>query len=115
MVLSGFPADVSEGDQIDHHRAGGARGRDSVVRGLLLRMGRPSSSGPAGPMLEAAVEGARSAGAQAIEGYPVDTEGGTKPGALYTGTIELYERNGFEERLRPASGRRVVMQRVLAD
>jgi GNAT superfamily N-acetyltransferase len=67
------------------------------------------------PMLEAAVEGARSAGAQAIEGYPVDTEGGTKPGALYTGTIELYERNGFEERLRPASGRRVVMQRVLAD
>jgi hypothetical protein len=27
----------------------------------------------------------------------------------------LYERNGFKEHLRPASGRRVVMKRLLAD
>ncbi|ADB33157.1 GCN5-related N-acetyltransferase [Kribbella flavida DSM 17836] len=65
------------------------------------------------PMLAAAVEAARKGGARAIEGYPVDTEGGSKPGALYTGTIELYVRNGFTEVVRPSSGRRVVMRREL--
>ena len=65
------------------------------------------------PMLAAAVDLAGQAGASAVEGYPVDDEGGSRRGAVCTGTIGLYERAGFSLHRRPDGGRRVVMRRDL--
>lgn len=69
-------------------------------------------------LLAGAVEHARASGAQAIEGYPVDAEGG--PVDLisgYVGTVAVFERAGFQ-RIQPTSGRsggrsRWVMRRSL--
>lgn len=55
--------------------------------------------GVAGALLAAAVEHARSAGAVAVEGYPVDPsaapEGRTSDSGAYTGTRSMFERAGF--------------------
>ncbi|MFD6416133.1 GNAT family N-acetyltransferase [Streptomyces sp. NPDC060194] len=52
--------------------------------------------GVASDLLEGAVEHARAHGAPAVEGYPVDPEGGrVNPTLAYVGTMEMFERNGF--------------------
>ena len=73
-------------------------------------------SGVSAAMLDAAVSHARSAGAAALEGYPVDTSSGRMPPAaeLYTGTVRLFTRAGFTEHRRPPTGRRVIMRHSLA-
>ena len=47
-------------------------------------------------LLDGAVEHARAAGAELVEGYPVDT-GGAKVDVIsgYVGTVELFEKHGF--------------------
>ncbi|MER5870733.1 GNAT family N-acetyltransferase [Streptomyces sp. NPDC002044] len=52
--------------------------------------------GVASGLLEGAVEHARSHGAPAVEGYPVDPEGGrVNPTLAYVGTMDMFERAGF--------------------
>ena len=65
--------------------------------------------------MTAAVAAARSRGATALEGYPVDTDTGRMPAAaeLFTGTVRLFARAGFEVARRPPTGRRVVMRHPL--
>ncbi|HEU5129185.1 MAG TPA: GNAT family N-acetyltransferase [Glycomyces sp.] len=71
-------------------------------------------SGIAGAMLEAAVAHARDRGASVLEGYPVDTEDGTRKGDIHSGTIGLFTRAGFAMHRRPPEGsRRVVMRKTL--
>jgi len=72
-------------------------------------------TGVSAAMLDAVVTHARAAGAAALEGYPVDTSSGRvpPPAELYTGTVTLFTRAGFEVHRRPATGRRVVMRRTL--
>ncbi|HEY6595535.1 MAG TPA: GNAT family N-acetyltransferase [Asanoa sp.] len=71
--------------------------------------------GVAEAMLAAAVRAARRGKAGALEGYPVDTDTGPVPPAaeLYTGTVRLFERAGFEVARRPVTGRRIIMRRAL--
>jgi GNAT superfamily N-acetyltransferase len=61
-------------------------------------------------LLTAAVDHARSRGARALEGYPIDVqERGTVSSAdLYHGTLSLFEGAGFEVDARPSLGRAVV-------
>jgi GNAT superfamily N-acetyltransferase len=69
--------------------------------------------GVAKTLLDAAVDHARSSGATAIEGYPVDTNGAQKDAAsIYTGTVGLFEGVGFTRHraARPGTNR-VVMRR----
>lgn len=55
-------------------------------------------------LLAGAVDHARSHGAELIEGYPVDTEGGRVDVISgYVGTVDLFERAGFE-RAAPTTG-----------
>jgi GNAT superfamily N-acetyltransferase len=70
--------------------------------------------GVAEAMLAAAIEAAARNGAAALEGYPVDTDTGRRPppAELYTGTVRLFARAGFDVARRPATGRRVVMRRT---
>jgi GNAT superfamily N-acetyltransferase len=50
------------------------------------------------PLLEGAVEFARSQGAHAIEGYPVDNEGAKVDLTMaYVGTRDLFEKAGFRK------------------
>lgn len=69
-------------------------------------------------LLTGAVEHARLAGAQAIEGYPVDAAGGPVDVISgYVGTVTLFERGGFQ-RAEPTAGHsggrsRWVMRRTL--
>ena len=52
--------------------------------------------GVAHALLEAAVEYAREHGATLLEGYPVDTDGGSVPAAnAFKGTVAMFERAGF--------------------
>ncbi|APU39070.1 MULTISPECIES: GNAT family N-acetyltransferase [unclassified Streptomyces] len=52
--------------------------------------------GVASGLLEGAVEHARENGAPAVEGYPVDPEGGrVNPTLAYVGTMDMFERAGF--------------------
>ncbi|MFE2362919.1 GNAT family N-acetyltransferase [Streptomyces virginiae] len=52
--------------------------------------------GVASGLLEGAVEQARANGAPAVEGYPVDPEGGrVNPTLAYVGTMDMFERAGF--------------------
>jgi len=52
--------------------------------------------GVAAALLTGAVEHSRRHGAQVLEGYPVDPEGGRISGALaYVGTTPMFERAGF--------------------
>ena len=56
-------------------------------------------------LLEGAVEHAAASGAELVEGYPVET-GGARVDVIsgYVGTVELFERAGFE-RAAPTKGR----------
>lgn len=70
------------------------------------------------PLLEGAVAYARSQGAPAIEGYPVDNRGAkVDPTMAYVGTRALFERAGFVHASDTSSVingfPRVVMQRAL--
>ncbi|WP_030759168.1 GNAT family N-acetyltransferase [Streptomyces sp. NRRL F-2664] len=57
--------------------------------------------GVASGLLEGAVEHARANGAPAVEGYPVDPEGGrVNPTLAYVGTMDMFERAGFRRILR---------------
>jgi GNAT superfamily N-acetyltransferase len=72
---------------------------------------RHRRGGVAAALLAAAVEHAKTQGARAVEGYPVDTGGERRPsGDLFTGTVPLFARAGFREHARPTSGRRVVLR-----
>jgi GNAT superfamily N-acetyltransferase len=70
-------------------------------------------SGVARALLDAAAAHAKRHGASIVEGYPVDTDQGRAPAAaeLFTGTVNLFARAGFEVHERPRSGRRVIMRR----
>ncbi len=75
-------------------------------------------TGVAEALLAAAVDHARSSGARIVEAYPVRTEGRRMPSsAVYTGTLGMFERAGFEvvaETGSRAQGRaRVVVRRQL--
>lgn len=69
-------------------------------------------------LLAGAVDHARSHDAEAVEGYPVETGGGRVDVISgYVGTVELFERSGFE-RAAPTQGRsggqpRWVMRKIL--
>jgi GNAT superfamily N-acetyltransferase len=68
-------------------------------------------SGVAGALLAAAADQAREGGASIVEGYPVDTSRGKATAAdLYTGTVSLFTRAGFQVHERPPTGRRVIMR-----
>lgn len=55
-------------------------------------------SGVAAALLDAAVEHARANGAVAVEGYPLDPEGGRAPtSSAYVGVLPMFEAAGFEE------------------
>jgi hypothetical protein len=57
-------------------------------------------------LLDGAVDHARAGGAQAVEGYPVDPEGGRiDQTSGYVGTVGLFEAHGFS-RVAPTTGRR---------
>ena len=69
-------------------------------------------------LLSGAVDHADACGAEVVEGYPVET-GGSRVDVIsgYVGTVELFERAGFE-RAAPTTGRsggrpRWVMRKVL--
>ncbi len=70
--------------------------------------------GVAAALLAKAADYARANGASIVEGYPVDTEEG-KPAELFTGTVNLFARAGFAVHARPATGRRVIMRKVVSD
>ena len=55
--------------------------------------------GVAQELLSAAVEFARSRGAEVIEAYPVDTSGLKSPSSasLFTGVLSIFEEAGFQE------------------
>ena len=69
-------------------------------------------------LLSGAVDHAAAHHAEVVEGYPVETGGGRVDVISgYVGTVEMFERAGFE-RAAPTTGRsggrpRVVMQKVL--
>jgi GNAT superfamily N-acetyltransferase len=68
--------------------------------------------GVAAALLDAAVDFARQCGAEVVEAYPIDTAGGRRSSAdLYTGTLAMFERAGFEEVVR-RRGRPIVRRRV---
>jgi ribosomal protein S18 acetylase RimI-like enzyme len=68
--------------------------------------------GVAAALLDAAVEFARQRGAEVVEAYPIDTAGGKRSSAdLYTGTLAMFERAGFEEVAR-RGGRPIVRRAV---
>jgi GNAT superfamily N-acetyltransferase len=69
---------------------------------------RHRRQGLAAALLDAAMDFARERGAEVVEAYPIDTAGGKRPSAdLYTGTLAMFERAGFEEVAR-RSGRPIV-------
>jgi GNAT superfamily N-acetyltransferase len=68
--------------------------------------------GVAAVLLNAAVDFARERGAEVVEAYPIDTAGGKRSSAeLYTGTLAMFERAGFEEVAR-RGGRPIVRRAV---
>jgi GNAT superfamily N-acetyltransferase len=74
---------------------------------------RQRRQGVAAALLDAAVDFARQRGAEVVEAYPIDTAGEKRSSAdLYTGTLAMFERAGFEEVAR-RSGRPIV-RRALA-
>ena len=68
--------------------------------------------GVAEALLEAVVDHASARGATVVEGYPIDTAGGRRPGAdLYTVTLAMFERARYEEVAR-RGGRPIVRKPV---
>jgi ribosomal protein S18 acetylase RimI-like enzyme len=69
--------------------------------------------GLGGALLDAAVSYAANAGGRVLEAYPVDT-GGTKAlaSSLYTGTLPMFLRAGFEEVGRRSARRPIVRRRL---
>jgi GNAT superfamily N-acetyltransferase len=67
--------------------------------------------GVAAVLLDAAVDFARERGAEVVEAYPIDTAGGKRSSELYTGTLAMFERAGFEEVAR-RGGRPIVRRAV---
>lgn len=60
-------------------------------------------------LLRAAVDHARAAGANVLEGYPIDTKSGRQPDPnVFTGTLAMFTRVGFTEVERRAEGRPIV-------
>lgn len=58
---------------------------------------RHRAQGIASDLLTAAVAHARRGGAAVVEGYPIDTAGARRQGSsLFTGTLDLFRRSGFE-------------------
>jgi GNAT superfamily N-acetyltransferase len=57
------------------------------------------------PMLAAAVEHARAAGAPAVEGYPFVPDGRTGPGNLFPGSLNAFLDEGFTLVARPSRTR----------
>jgi GNAT superfamily N-acetyltransferase len=83
----------------------------SVVCFWIPRQER--GKGVANELLKAAVDHARARGAAALEAYPVDTAGGRHPSAnLFTGTLTMFRRAGFEEVDRPR-GAQLAVRRTL--
>jgi GNAT superfamily N-acetyltransferase len=69
--------------------------------------------GVAEALLDAAVDHAAARGATVVEGYPIDTAGGRRPGAdLFTGTLAMFRRAGFEEVAR--RGGRPIVRKVVS-
>jgi GNAT superfamily N-acetyltransferase len=69
--------------------------------------------GVAAALLDAAVDFARERGAEVVEAYPIDTAGGKRSSAeLYTGTLAMFERAGFDEVAR--RGGRPIVRRAVA-
>jgi ribosomal protein S18 acetylase RimI-like enzyme len=71
--------------------------------------------GVARALLDAAVEFARSNGADAVEAYPLALDPGATvhPNSVYTGTLAMFERVGFEVVADRASGPSSQSQRVV--
>lgn len=85
----------------------------SIVCFYIHRRHRRSGVGKA--LLEAAVRRAAERGARWLEGYPVDLDASnaTKASAeLFTGTLAMFEKAGFEEVARRNPTRPVVRRRV---
>jgi GNAT superfamily N-acetyltransferase len=69
--------------------------------------------GVAAALLDAAVDFAAQRGAEVVEAYPIDTVGSKRSSAeLYTGTLAMFERAGFDEVAR--RGGRPIVRRTLA-
>ena len=65
--------------------------------------------GVANELLKGAAERARQRGATILEAYPVDTAGGRQPSAnLFTGTLSMFRRAGFQEVDRPRGAQMVM-------
>jgi len=70
---------------------------------------RERGKGIAMALLRAAVDHARSRGAQVLEAYPIDTGGERHPqSSVFTGTLAMFRRVGFTEVERRAEGRPIV-------
>jgi ribosomal protein S18 acetylase RimI-like enzyme len=68
--------------------------------------------GVAEALLRAALAHAAERGASVVEGYPIDTDGGRRQsGDLFTGTLAMFRRAGFEEVAR-RGGRPIVRRAV---
>lgn len=113
--------------RLEHTRLLSATGRSlppvdgelwSVVCFVIATRAR--RRGVATALLRSVVDWAEGQGIAALEGYPVDTEGQKRPGAvLWHGTIRLFEAAGFEVVARhrdspTATGRAVVRRQVVA-
>ena len=82
----------------------------SIVCFFIHRQHR--GQGVAQALLDAAVDHARSQGAERVEGYPIDLAFGPKPAAnLFTGTLGMFESAQFVEIAR--RGGRPVVRREL--
>lgn len=58
---------------------------------------------------------AHRSGAVTVEGYPVDTAAAARPASgLYTGTLTLFLRAGFEEVARRTPARPIVQRSALS-
>lgn len=70
---------------------------------------RERGRGVGSALLEAAVRHAQDAGAHAVEGYPIDTDGQRRASPeLFTGTLSMFRRAGFREVARRGHDRPVM-------
>ena len=103
------------------------RGRPALIVGLLAVAGWIAACQPTAPtvdpyteiteelkrLLDAAVEFARSQGATAVEGYPIEPRSDHMPEIYaWMGLASMFEKSGFEEIAR-RSETRPLMRKVL--